>query len=74
MQDKIALGDLLRLQFPLGIMPSPRKSDRKLFDEAVERWETHRRQSDTEAGKKSKRPKCRRPISCSLRIFIARKE
>lgn len=74
MQDKIALADLLRLQFPLGILPSPKKSDRKLFDEAVERWETHRRQLDIEEGKKPKRPKRRRPISRSLRIFIARKE
>lgn len=73
MQDKMALGDLLRVQFPLGILPLPKRSDRKAFDEAVEKWKRHQRQNVNKATKTSNRPSRRRPISCSLRIFIASK-
>ncbi|GJJ13405.1 hypothetical protein Clacol_007659 [Clathrus columnatus] len=71
MQDKIALGELLRVQFPLGVLPTPKRSDRKLFDEAVKKWEKHCQYNDAKAEKISNCPSRRRPISRSMRIFIA---
>jgi len=69
MDDKIAMGQLIRDELAWTAIGSPRTNDRKAFDDAVEKWEAHLR----EEGSKSISPPQSTLMSRKFRVFIARK-